>query len=130
MRKLLNRLRQFLRRWGFILNLRRVWLLIALWAILANLAIQTNRDIFFRLAYLIVIIVLISLVWAFYSVQSFRLERHLMTPHAQVGRLAEERFFAINTGALAKLWIEIQDHGNLPGHHVSRVLSAMSPRVR
>ncbi len=101
MRKLLNRLREFLRPWSFILNLRRVWLLIALWAVLANLAYQTNRDIFFRLSYLILIIVMISLVWAFYSVQSFRFERHLMTPHAQVGRLAEERFFAVNTGPLA-----------------------------
>ncbi len=130
MKNLLNGLRQFLRRWGFVLNLRRVWLLIVLWAVLANLALQTNRDIFFRLSYLIVIIVFISLIWAFYSVQSFRLERHLMTPHAQVGRLAEERFFAINTGPLAKLWIEIHDQGNLPGHRVSRVLSSMSPRVR
>ncbi len=121
-------LQQLAKRSGFILNLRRVWLLILMWAVLANLAYQTNRDIFFRLSYLILIIVAVSLVWAFYSVQSFRLERHLLTPHAQVGRLAEERFVALSTGRIGKLWIEIQDHGNLPGHKVSRVLSAMSPR--
>ncbi len=121
---------RFMSQSGFILNLRRVWLLIAMWAILANLAYQTNRDIFYRLSYLIVIIVVVSLVWAFYSVQSFRLERQLMTPHSQVGRITEERFAAISTGFLAKLWVEIQDHGNLPGHHVSRVLSAMSPHIR
>jgi uncharacterized protein (DUF58 family) len=130
MKNLFNRLRQFLYRSGFILNLRRVWLLIALWAVLANLAFQTNRDIFFRLSYLILIIVAVSLIWAFYSVQSFRLERHVVTPRSQVGRLAEELFNATSTGHLPKLWIELFDAGNLPGHPVSRVLSAMAPRTR
>ncbi len=130
MKNQFNRLRQFLYRSGFILNLRRVWLLIALWAVLANLAFQTNRDIFFRLSYLILIIVAVSLIWAFYSVQSFRLERHVVTPRSQVGRLAEELFNATSTGHLPKLWIELFDAGNLPGHPVSRVLSAMAPRTR
>src|SRR5512140_248312 len=129
MKRLLTLFRAIVKRSGFILNLRRVWLLILLWALLANLAVQTNRDIFFRLSYLILIIVVVSLVWAFYSVQSFRLERHLLTPHAQVGRVAEERFMATSTGRIGKLWIEIIDHGNLPGHGVSRVLSAMAPKV-
>ncbi len=130
MRRLIERLRGWARRSGFILNMQRVWLLILLWAILANLAYQTNRDIFFRLSYLIVIIVVLSLLWAFYSVQSFRLERRLLTPHAQVGHLAEERMAATSTGRLAKLWIEIQDGSTLPGHRVSRVLSAMAPGIR
>jgi uncharacterized protein (DUF58 family) len=127
---MLKRLRQWMDRSGLILNLRRVWLLIARWAVLANLAVQTNRDIFFRLSYLIIIVVAVSLVWAFYSVQSFRLERHLVTPRSQVGRMAEELFYATSTGRLPKLWIELYDAGNLPGHPVSRVLSAMAPRTR
>lgn len=130
MRKLIARVRRLIERSGIILNLRRVWLLIALWAILANLAYQTNRDIFFRLSYLITIVVAVSLVWAFYSVQSFRLERHLVTPRSQVGRMAEEQFSATSTGHLPKLWIELYDSGSLPGHPVSRVLSAMAPRTR
>lgn len=130
MRKLIARIRRLIERSGIILNLRRVWLLIALWAILANLAYQTNRDIFFRLSYLITIVVAVSLVWAFYSVQSFRLERHLVTPRSQVGRMAEEQFSATSTGHLPKLWIELYDSGSLPGHPVSRVLSAMAPRTR
>jgi uncharacterized protein (DUF58 family) len=130
MNRLPTRLRQLINRSGLIFNLRRVWLLIALWAVLANLAYQTNRDIFFRLSYLIVIIVLVSLFWAFYSVQSFRLERKLVTPRSQVGRMAEELFYATSTGRLPKLWIELFDAGNLPGHPVSRVLSAMAPHTR
>src|SRR2546426_9084916 len=120
------RLRAFIQRSGLILNLRRVWLLIALWALLENLAYQTNRDVFFRLSYLIVIVVVVAFIWALYSIQSFRLERNLITPRAQVGKVAEERFYATSTGRLPKLWIELMDGGDLPGHPVSRVLSAIA----
>lgn len=130
LKALVARARAFVRHSGFVLNLRRVWLLVVMWAILANLAYLTNRDIFFRLSYLIVIVVIGAFLWALYSVQSFRLERQLLTPRAQVGSVAEERFFATSTGRLPKLWIELLDDGTLPGHPVGRVLSSMSPRVR
>ncbi len=129
-KKLFDRLRDLYQRSGFILNLRRVWLLILIWALLANLAVATNRDIFFRLSYLIVLVVAAAFMWALYSVQSFKLEREMLTPRAQVGSLAEERFAAVSTGRIPKLWIELVDSGNLPGHYVGRVLSAMTPRVR
>jgi uncharacterized protein (DUF58 family) len=127
---LLNRLRAFYHHSGFILNLRRVWLLILMWAILTNLAVATQREIFFRLSYLIVLIVAAAFLWAVYSVQSFRLEREVLTLRAQVGKIVEERITAINTGRIPKLWLELVDEGNMPGHPVGRVLSAMSPRVR
>lgn len=127
---MLARLRTFFRSSGFVLNFRRVWLLILLWAILASLALQTQRDLFFRLSYLILLVVLVSFVWAVYSIQSFRLERRLVTPRTQVGKLAEERFVAVSTGRLPKLFIELDDFSDLPGHRVSRVLNALAPRVR
>ncbi|GIL15922.1 MAG: hypothetical protein BroJett039_10950 [Chloroflexota bacterium] len=126
----LKRLRALYLRSGFILNLRRVWLLIVIWAVLANLAIATNRDIFFRLSYLILLIVGAAFLWALYSVQSFRLERAILTLRAQVGKIVEERITAVSTGRVPKLWLELVDGGNMPGHPVGRVLSAMSPRVR
>lgn len=126
----LTRLRAFYQRSGFILNLRRVWVLIVIWAILANLAIATNRDIFFRLSYLIILVVVAAFLWALYSIQSFKLEREILTPRAQVGNFAEEKFTAISTGRIPKLWLELADSGNMPGHLVGRVLSGMSPRVK
>lgn len=129
-RDFISRLREIYKRSGFILNLRRVWLLIIIWAVLANLAVATNRDIFFRLAYLIILIVAAAFLWALYSVQSFRLEREVLTLRAQVGKLVEEKITAVSTGRIPKLWIELVDGGNMPGHPVGRVLSAISPRVR
>lgn len=129
-RTLTSRLRAFYARSGFILNLRRVWLLIIIWAILANLAVATNRDIFFRLSYLIILVVAAAFLWALYSIQSFKLEREMLTLRAQVGKLAEEKFSAISTGRIPKLWIELSDGGDMPGHLVGRVLSGLKPRVK
>lgn len=127
---LFARLRAFYQRSGFILNLRRVWLLILIWAVLANLAVATNRDIFFRLSYLIILVVAAAFLWALYSIQSFQLEREILTLRAQVGKIAEEKITAVSTGRLPKLWIELTDGGNMPGHPVGRVLSSMSPKVK
>lgn len=129
-RSLWARLRRLYERSGFILNLRRVWLLIVIWAVLANLAIATNRDIFFRLSYLIVLVVAAAFLWALYSIQSFKLEREMVTPRAQVGKVTEEKFSATSTGRIPKLWIELSDGGNMPGHLVGRVLSGMAPRIK
>lgn len=129
-RNFTSRLRTLYARSGFILNLRRVWLLIIIWAILANLAVATDREIFYRLAYLIILIVAAAFLWALYSIQSFILTREMVTPRAQVGNIAEEKFSATSTGRIPKLWIEIADGGNMPGHLVGRVLSGMKPRIK
>ena len=75
LRVLLARLRGRWDRSGFILNLQRVLPLVIIWAVLANLAVITNRDIFFRLSYLILLVVAAAFIWALYSVQSFTLGR-------------------------------------------------------
>lgn len=129
-RSVLARLRALYARSGFILNLRRVWLLVIIWAVLANLAVATNRDIFFRLSYLIILIVAAAFLWALYSIQSFQLEREMLSARAQVGGIAEEKLNATSTGRIPKLWIELTDEGNMPGHLVGRVLSGMAPRVK
>lgn len=108
----------------------RHWLLLVIWAVLTALAYQTGRDLFFRLSYLILAIVVLSFFWAAYSVATFRLERKLITPRAQVGRVAEERFLVHNTGRFTKIWIAVHDESELPAHRVSRVLNALRAGVR
>jgi uncharacterized protein (DUF58 family) len=130
LRNLIGRFSTIYEQSGFILNLRRVWLLIIIWAILANLAVATDREIFYRLSYLIILVVIAAFLWALYSIQSFTLQREMVTPRAQVGSIAEEKFTATSTGRIPKLWIELEDGGNMPGHLVGRVLSGMRPRVK
>lgn len=108
----------------------RYWSFFFVWLALTLFAYQTGRDIFFRLAYLALALILFSFVWAAYGVLAFRLERRVITPRAQVGALAEERFLVHNPGRVAKIWIEIHDESELPAHHVSRVLNALRPGAR
>ncbi len=108
----------------------RQWVLILIWVVVTLFAYQTGRDIFFRLSYLILGIELFSFLWAAYSLSTFRLERTLLTPRAHVGRVAEERFLAQNTGRLTKIWLEVRDDSELKSHHVSRVLNSLGAGVR
>lgn len=108
----------------------RHWVLLALWAVLGVLAYQTGHALFYRLFYLILAVQVLSFGWTAYSIATFRLERRLMTPRTQVGKVAEERFLLHNTGRLTKVWIEIRDESELPAHRASRVISALSAGAR
>lgn len=108
----------------------RHWPLVFAWLLLTAFAFQTERDIFFRLSYLILAIVVVSFFWAAYSALTFQLDRKLVTPRAEVGRVAEERFLVRNTGIFPKVWIEVRDQSELAGHRVSRVLNALQAGVR
>ncbi len=117
-------------RSGALRMTMRHWPLLLVWGLVTLFAFQTGRDIFFRLSYLILAILLFSFCWALYSVTTFRLKRELVTPRTEVGRVAEERFLVQNTGALTKIWIEVLDQSELPQHQVSRVLNSLHAHAR
>lgn len=98
-------------------------LILALWS--AFLALQTGHALLYYITYLIVVTVLLSGIWAWFSVRGLRLERQTRTPHTQVGHLAEEHFIVHNTSRLPKLWLEVRDHSDLPGHRASFVINRL-----
>lgn len=108
----------------------RQGVLVGAWMALILFAFQTGRDIFFRLAYLILAIEITSFCWAVYSIATFHLERRMMTPRTQVGKVAEERFLVQNTGRLIKVWLQVNDASELPAHRVSRVLNGLHAGAR
>lgn len=107
----------------------RHWSVIVVWFFITGFAYQTERDIFFRLSYLLLAIIVLSFIWGAYSILTFEFERMVITPHAYVGRLAEERFLVHNTGRLPKIWIEVRDESELPHHRASRVLNSLRARA-
>jgi uncharacterized protein (DUF58 family) len=44
-----------------------------------------------------------------------------------VGKVVEERFTVRNTGFFPKLWLEVRDLSDLPGHYASQVVSTLRP---
>ncbi|MBI3741739.1 MAG: DUF58 domain-containing protein, partial [Chloroflexi bacterium] len=107
----------------------RYWGVFFICILLIGLAYQTGHEVFFRLVYLLLSVIILSFMWAAYSIRAFELQRGLITPRAQVGRFAEERFLVRNTGRFPKIWIEIRDQSALPAHRVSRVLNALRAGV-
>jgi uncharacterized protein (DUF58 family) len=91
-------------------------------------ALATGRDLFFNLTYLITAIIVVSYFWTRTSVHWVRLTRYLWAKKAEVGKTYEERFVVRNTGFLPKLWLEVRDHSNLPGHQASYVINSFGAR--
>jgi len=64
---------------------------------------------------------LIGSLWARSLGGGLRLEREMRYGWAQVGDRLEQRFTATNTGWAPGLWVEVEDHSNLPDYIASRV---------
>jgi uncharacterized protein (DUF58 family) len=90
-------------------------------------ALVTGRDMFYQLTYAIVLMLALSLFWAWTGVGWLRFFRKTHLRHAQVGQPLEERLAVRNTSRLPKLWLEVNDESNLPGHHAGFVVSNLTP---
>lgn len=90
----------------------------------------TGERMLFSVAYLLGGLILISLVWSLFAVRWIRISRRTHAQQAQVGRMIEETFTVRNTAIIPKLWLEVRDHSNLPGHRASHVVPAMAGRGR
>lgn len=88
----------------------------------------TGRPFFFNLAYLFGGLLTISLIWSWLSVRWISISRKTRARRAQVGRSLDEVFIIRNRSILPKLWLEIRDHSNLPGHRASQVVPALRGR--
>lgn len=100
--------------------------ILAIIALLSGLA--TGRAILFNLAYLLGLLIIVSFVWAWINLNWVKLARNTRTRRTQVGRPLEERFTVHNTSIVPKLWLEVRDFGNVPGHYSSHVIHNLGGR--
>lgn len=107
---------------------RTVVFLLALVALIAGLV--TGRDLWFNLAYLLGLLLIISFAWAWININWLHLSRLTRTRRTQVGRPLEERFEVRNTSIVPKLWLEVRDFSTLPEHYSSRVINNLGARGR
>jgi uncharacterized protein (DUF58 family) len=86
-----------------------------------------GRDFMLRLAYLFGALLIFCLLAAWSSVQGIMIGRQTKTQRAYVGRTLDELFTVRNTGLLPKLWLEVRDHSDFPGHNASTVVPTLMP---
>jgi uncharacterized protein (DUF58 family) len=88
----------------------------------------TGRSFFFTLTYAFVGLLALAFIWAWSGANWLKIHRETRARRAQVGQHLEEVFALRNTGLLPKLWLEVYDFSDLPGHEASHVVSNLWPR--
>ncbi|MDY7040338.1 MAG: DUF58 domain-containing protein, partial [Chloroflexota bacterium] len=91
---------------------------------------EAGRALLFRLTYLLAGILVVSYLWSWSSIRWLEITRWPRTRRSEVGKFVEEQFVVRNRGLIPKLWVEIRDRSDLPGHHASRVLNTLTARQR
>jgi uncharacterized protein (DUF58 family) len=76
----------------------------------------TSIPLFFYLFYLLLALLLLAYIWSWANLQGVTVTRDVGTRRAQVGEEARERLIVDNEWPLPKLWIEVQDHSDMPLH--------------
>src|SRR5258707_1310463 len=82
----------------------------------------TGKRVFFSLSYLFGGLLIVSLIWSWTSVNWVRLGRQTRARRAQVGKTLDETFTVQNMGPFPKVWLEVRDHSDVPGHNPSSVV--------
>lgn len=84
---------------------------------------QLNQwDVLDRVFFALVALLFVAKLWSRFSLGGLVLSRDTRTDRAQVGQPLVERVRLENRSRLSKLWVEVIDHSDVPGHRVSRVV--------
>jgi len=84
---------------------------------------MTQERIYYHVVNLIVILIIISWIWAFLSIRGIQIHRFSRVSRQQVGQLFDETIEVFNQYPIARLWLEVRDKTPLPGSSGSRILS-------
>src|SRR5215469_17252324 len=101
----------------------RPWQALFLVAILAFFAVSSGWHVLYVLTYVMLLLFLLSWLWARYSLHNMIFRRASTVTRVQVGEIFEERLMLDNLGVLPKLWVQISDGSTLPGHRAGYVAS-------
>jgi uncharacterized protein (DUF58 family) len=88
----------------------------------------SGKRFFYNLSYVLGALLFVSLIWSWTSVNWIRINRQTQARRAQVGKTLDETFTVRNGGVLPKVWLEIRDHSDVPGHNPSAVVPMLWPR--
>ncbi|HEY0581624.1 MAG TPA: DUF58 domain-containing protein [Chloroflexota bacterium] len=107
--------------------LRRLALLLGLWLLLLLLALSTGWNAVWMLVYCLGLLIAGSALWANANVMGLDLRRRHRVTRVQVGETFVEQVILEAQSGLSqwwpRLWLELHDASDFPGHHLDGVLS-------
>lgn len=84
---------------------------------------QLNQwEILDKVFFTVIGIIAVAWIWSWFSLRDVSITRETKADRAQVGQTFMERLRIVNTSRISKLWIEVIDQSDMPGHRVSRVV--------
>lgn len=84
---------------------------------------QLSRwDVLQKMAFVLIGLLIVAFIWSRFSLRGLIVSRQTRADRAQVGQSLVERIRVQNVSRLAKLWVEVTDHSDVPGHKMSRVI--------
>ena len=101
----------------------RPWQAILLILALLFFSISSGWSPLYKLTYVLLILFVLSWLWARYSLRKLTFHRNNTSGRVQVGETFEERLMLDNNSVLPKLWVQIVDGSTLPGHRAGYVAS-------
>ncbi len=101
--------------------------LLALWVLCLLVALAGGWSAIWLVVYVLAIVLVGSLVWAHGSVRGLEVRRRHRATRVRVGdTFAEQAILEVQAGLgrwLPRLWLEVHDGSDLPGHRLDRVVS-------
>jgi uncharacterized protein (DUF58 family) len=95
----------------------------ALWAACIVVALSTGFWLTWRLAYIAMIGVPVAYAWSRLNLRGIEVVPDRSADRLQEGAVYEERITVKNRSWLAKIWLEVDDPSEMPGHHARRVIT-------
>ncbi|HYW87608.1 MAG TPA: hypothetical protein VFB50_07555, partial [Chloroflexota bacterium] len=107
--------------------LRKLAGLLILWLVLLLLALSTGWNAVWVLVYCLALLVVGSALWANWNVMGLELRRRHRVTRVQVGDMFIEQAILESLPGPGqwwpRLWLELHDSSDMPGHHLDGVLT-------
>jgi uncharacterized protein (DUF58 family) len=107
---------------------RSLTIILALFFVAVGIALGSGFWLMARLANVILLAIPIAYVWGKLNLRWLEVSAERPFDRLQEGNQFEERITVTNRSWLTKLWLEIEDLSDLPGHSARRVIS-IGPRA-
>lgn len=121
-------MRRLLRIFRFVFVRHRSFtVLTVLFVAALVIAFSTGFWLMARLANVILLVFPIAFVWSWLNLRGLDVSVERPNDRLQVGHQFDERITVTNRTWLTKLWLEVEDLSELPGHQARRVIS-LGPR--
>lgn len=108
--------------------MRRSWGVLLLWLAALVFALGSNKGLAYNLFYFITGVIALSFLWTLANLRGLMIGRTSKALRSQVGRYFEESLELTNRSRWPKLWVEVRDFSDLPGHRIGRVVSSLGGR--